>query len=44
VHGDCPDLGTEMLMGGGDVAHRLGGRAEQNGTDDALVLEPDLGG
>lgn len=41
-HGYRADLGAEMARIGGDVAQRLGRRAEQNGVDHALVLERDL--
>ena len=39
---DRADLGTQMPRVGGDITHRLGRGAEQNGVDDALVLERDL--
>ncbi len=42
-HGDDADLGAEMLGIGGDGAQRLGRGAEQDGVDDGLVLEGDLG-
>ena len=42
-HGDRADLCAEMLGVGGDVAHRFGRGAEQDGVDRALVLERDLG-
>jgi len=37
------DLGAEMLWLGRDQAQRLGCRLEQDGVDDSLVLECDLG-
>jgi len=43
-HGDGADLSTEMLWIGGEVTHRISGRAEQDGIDDTLVLEGDFGG
>jgi hypothetical protein len=42
-HGDCTDFGTEVTWIGGDVAQRVSGGAEQDGVDDVLVLERDLG-
>ena len=42
-HGDRPDLGAEVPRVSGDVAQRVGGGAEQDGIDDALVLERDFG-
>ncbi len=38
------ELGAEMLWIGGDGGERLGCRAHQDGIDDGLVLEGDLGG
>ena len=40
--GDRADLCAEMLGIGGDVVHRFGRSAEQDGVDRALVLERDL--
>ena len=40
--GDRADLCAEMLGIGGDVVHRFGRGAEQDGVDRALVLERDL--
>ena len=41
-YGDRADLGAEVAWVGGDVAQRLGRCAEQDGIDDAFVLERDL--
>ena len=42
-HGDNAELGAEMAGVGGDDAQCLGRRPEQNGVDQRLVLEGDLG-
>lgn len=41
-HGNRADLGPEVARISGDVAQRVGGGAEQDGMDDALILESDL--
>ena len=43
-HRDRADLGAEVARVGGDAAQRLRRRAEQDGVDDRLVVERDLGG
>jgi hypothetical protein len=40
-HRDHADLGAQMLGIGGDGAHRLGCRLEQDVVDDRLVLQRD---
>jgi hypothetical protein len=40
-NGDRADPGAEMTWIGGNLAHCLGVRVEQNGADDTLVLERD---
>ena len=42
-HGDHAGLGAEMFGIGGDGAHRLGRRLEQDVVDDGLVLQGDRG-
>ena len=42
-HGDHAGLGAEVLGIGGDGAHRLGRRLEQDVVDDRLVLQGDRG-
>ena len=42
-HGDHAGLGAEMFGIGGDGAHRLGRRLEQDVVDDCLVLQGDGG-
>ena len=43
-HGNGAHLRAEVTRIGGDLAQRIGGGAEQDGIDDALVLERDLRG
>src|SRR5271166_4025680 len=43
-HRNRADLCAEVTRVVGNVAHRIGGRTEQDGVDDALVVERNLGG